>query len=149
MTAKIDAYPDTNELELENKIIKIFDQNKNKMFKNILDEIVPHGTSKAILSLLKNIDPDIKVHSFTKENRKNLVALLKALPVAITGLAGFEKAVIADGGVDLSEINMKTMRSKVCENLFITGDLLHINRQSGGFSLQICWTTGYLAGSNA
>ena len=149
VTAKIDAYPDTNELELENKIIKIFDQNKNKMFKNILDEIVPHGTSKAILSLLKNIDPDIKVHSFTKENRKNLVALLKALPVAITGLAGFEKAVIADGGVDLSEINMKTMRSKVCENLFITGDLLHINRQSGGFSLQICWTTGYLAGSNA
>ena len=149
VTAKIDAYPDTNEAELEKKIIKVFDENKNKMLKNVLDDIVPHGTSEAILSLLKGINGDIKVHSINKENRKNLVFLLKGLPLTITGLMGFDRAVIADGGVDLSEVDMKTMKSKLYENLFITGDLLHINRPSGGFSLQLCWTTGYLAGNNA
>ena len=149
VTAKIDAYPDTNEAELEKKIIKIFDENKNKMFKNILDEIVPHGTTDAILSLLKGVNSETKVHSVTKETRKNLVALLKGLPLTITGLMGFDRAVIADGGVDLFEIDMKTMKSKIVENLFVIGDLLHINRPSGGFSLQLCWTTGFIAGSNA
>jgi hypothetical protein len=149
VTAKIDAYPDTNEGDLEKKIIKIFDNNKNKMLKNVLDEVVPHGTTEAILSLLKGVDPDTKIHSVKKEIRKQLVLLLKALPVSITGLMGFDRAVIADGGVDLAEVDMKTMRSKVIKNLFITGDLLHINRPSGGFSLQICWTTGYIAGNNA
>ncbi len=149
VTAKIDTYPDTNERELENKIIKVFDENKNKMFKNVLDDIVPHGTINAVLSLLPDVLPDTKVHSVKKENRKALVALLKAMPVTISGLMGFDRAVVADGGVDLAEVDMKTMRSKKIENLFVTGDLLHINRPSGGFSLQICWTTGYVAGSNA
>jgi predicted flavoprotein YhiN len=62
---------------------------------------------------------------------------------------GYDRAVVADGGVTLNEIDMRTMRSKLFDNLFITGDLLHINRPSGGFSLQICWTTGYIAGENA
>jgi len=149
VTAKIDAYPDTNEAELEKRIIKTFDENKNKLFKNVLDDIVPHGTVDAIISLLKNIDPNTKIHSVTKENRKQIVILLKALPVSITGLMGFDRAVIADGGVELEEVDMKTMRSKLYENLYITGDLLHINRPSGGFSLQLCWTTGYIAGKNA
>lgn len=149
VTAKIDAYPDTNLGDLEKKVIKIFDANKNKMLKNVLDEIVPHGTADAILSLLKNIDPDTKVHSVTKEARKDLVSLLKSLPVTITGLMGFDRAVVSDGGVDLTEMDMKTMRSKLFENLFVTGDLLHISRPSGGFSLQLCWTTGFIAGSNA
>ncbi len=75
--------------------------------------------------------------------------ILKALPVTITGLMGYDRAVVADGGVALSEIDTKTMRSKKIENLFVTGDLLHINRPSGGYSLQLCWTTGFVAGSNA
>lgn len=149
VTAKIDAYPDTDESQLEEKIIKVFDANKNKMFKNIFSEIVPLGTAPALLPLLKTIEPDTKVHSIKKEARKSIVALLKALPVTITGLMGYDRAVVADGGVTLSEINMRTMRSKLFDNLFITGDLLHINRPSGGFSLQICWTTGYIAGENA
>lgn len=149
VTAQIDAYPDTNQSELEKKIIKIFDANKNKKLRNILDEIVPHGTTKAVLSLLKLTEPDVKVHSVSKETRKSLVDLLKALPLTITGLMGLDRAVVSDGGVDLTEIDMKTMRSKLFENLFVTGDLLHINRPSGGFSLQLCWTTGFIAGSNA
>jgi len=68
------------------------------------------------------------------------------MPLTIEGLMGFDKAVIADGGVDVENIDMKTMRSKQIANLYVTGDLVHINRPSGGFSLQLCWTTGYLAG---
>jgi hypothetical protein len=149
VTAKIDTYPDTNESELDKKIIKIFDGNKNKMLKNVLSEVVPAGTDKAILTLLKGVDSDIKINNFSKENRKSLVSLLKALPLTVTGLMGFDRAVVADGGVDLNEIDMKTMRSKNFDNLFVTGDLLHIRRPSGGFSLQLCWTTGFIAGSNA
>lgn len=149
VTAKIDAYPDTNERELENKIIKVFDENKNKMLKNIFEQIVPAGTAPAILSLLTKTKGDTKVHSVSREARKELVFTLKNLPVSITGLMGFDRAVVADGGVDLTEVDTRTMKSKIIENLFITGDLLHINRPSGGYSLQICWTTGFVAGQNA
>ncbi len=149
VTANIDAYPDTDIVALEDKIIKIFDLNKNKMLKNIFDEIAPHGTKEAILSILNNINPDTKVHSITKDERKQIVNLLKAIPMTIIGLMGFDRAVVADGGVNLKEIDMRTMRSNIYKNLYITGDLLHINRPSGGFSLQICWTTGYIAGMNS
>lgn len=149
VTATIDAYPDTDHGDLENKIIKIFDANKNKMIKNISDELVPHGMSETIWYIIPEIKSDTKVHSITKEERKILVNRLKALPLTITGLMGYDRAVIADGGIPLSEIDTKTMRSKVMNNLFITGDLLHINRPSGGFSLQLCWTTGFVAGTHA
>ena len=149
VTATIDAYPDTDSSALEQKIIKIFDTNKNKMLKNVFDEIAPHGTKEVILKMLTAIDPDTKVHSVTKDQRKLIVGLLKALPMTITGLMGFDRAVVADGGVNLTQVDMKTMRSSLYKNLFITGDLLHINRPSGGYSLQICWTTGFIAGNNA
>lgn len=147
--AFIDAYPDTDIGSLEKDIVKTFDENKNKMLKNILKEIIPEGTLPGIEILLSSkIDFDKKVHSITKEERRLIVDTLKALPVSITNLLGYERAVVADGGVDLKQIDMKTMRSKIHANLFITGDLLHITRPSGGFSLQLCWSTGYIAGSN-
>lgn len=149
VTARIDSYPDTNHGALEQKIINVFDSNKNKMIKNVIDDIVPHGMSTAIWTLVPTIDPDTKVHSVTKEQRKILVDTLKALPLTITGLLGFDKAVVADGGIPLTEVDTKTMRSKILKNLFITGDLLHINRPSGGYSLQLCWTSGFVSGSNA
>jgi len=148
VTAKIDTYPDTDLGALEKNIIKTFDQNKNKDLKNIFKEITPEGLDEAVLSLLKNIDEKTKVHSVTKEERKQIVQLLKALPLTVTGLLGFDRAVVSDGGVLLEEIDMRTMVSKKCKNLYITGDLLNINRPSGGFSLQLCWTTGFVAGDN-
>jgi predicted Rossmann fold flavoprotein len=144
--AFIDAFPDTNEGKLEESIIKIFDANKNKILRTIFKNIAPEGTAKAIEMIDKSIDFNIKVHSVTKEDRKKLVKLLKALPVTITNLMGYERSVVADGGVALSEIDTKTMCSKLFENLYVTGDLLHMNHNSGGYSLQICWTTGYVAG---
>lgn len=150
VTAEIDMFPKLDEGDLERQIIEIFDVNKNKTLKNIISEIVPAGMTKGILTLLsKHMDMDAKVHSVTKENRKKIVNLFKALPITITGLMGLDRAIVADGGLPLTEVDMKTMRSKKINNLFVTGDLLHINRPSGGFSLQLCWSTGYVAGSNA
>lgn len=149
VTATIDAYPDTDLGAMDKKLVAIFDNNKNKILKNIIKEFTPEGTHKGILILLEDkIDLDKKVHSVSREERKMIGHLLKALPLTIDGLMGFDRAVIADGGVPLEEIDMRTMRSLKVKNLFITGDLLHINRPSGGFSLQLIWSTGYVAGSN-
>ncbi len=148
VTLHIDTYPDKDQGTLEKYIIKIFDVHKNKAFKNVFSDIAPHGTGRVILSLLPHIDPEIKTHSVTKEMRKDITRLLKALPVSILGLLGFDKAVVADGGVDIREIDTKTMQSTKIDNLFLTGDMIHIDRPSGGFSLQLCWTTGYVAGKN-
>ncbi|MBP9821821.1 MAG: aminoacetone oxidase family FAD-binding enzyme [Candidatus Pacebacteria bacterium] len=150
VTAQIDLYPDLDIGALEKKIIDIFDTNKNKLFKTVMSEIAPAGMSDVLLQLTESVlPPETRVHSITKEQRKGLLGALKGLEVTITGLLGFDKAVVADGGIILSEIDTKTMRSKKLENLFITGDLLHVTRPSGGYSLQLCWTTGYITGSNA
>ncbi len=149
VTAKIDAYPDTDLGALNEHLVKIFNANKNRELKNVLKDITPEGTAPGIALLLKDIDMETKVHSITKEQRKKIVDTLKGLPVTITNLMGYDRAVMADGGVALSEIDTKTMRSKLYSNLFVTGDLLNIIRPSGGFSLQLCWTTGWVAGANA
>ncbi len=150
VTAEIDMFPKIDYGDLERQIISVFDNNKNKTLKNIVSELVPAGMAKGILVLLSEyMDMETKVHSVTKDNRKKIVNLIKALPITITGLMGLDRAIVADGGLPLTEVDMKTMQSKKVNNLFVTGDLLHINRPSGGFSLQLCWSTGYVAGSSA
>ena len=149
VVASIDIFPDTEENELDRKILKLFDKNKNKLVKNILPEILPSKISDAILNM-----PDIdlyerEVNVVTKEERKRLVKKIKALAFEITGTLGFDKAVIADGGLELKEVNFKNMTSKLFPNLYLLGDTLNINRPSGGYSLQLCWTTGWVAGSDA
>lgn len=148
VTAAIDMYPDTEFDMLEKKILSLFENNKNKTFKNIVKEFVPDGMTDAVLSLLPAPLAETKVHSVLKEDRKKIIHLLKGMPTTIIGLMGYDRAVVADGGVLLTEIDTKTMESKKIKNLYITGDLLHINRPSGGFSLQLCWTTGYVVGEN-
>jgi len=149
VTAKIDLYPDHDIAMLDKKILKIFDENKNKNFGTIFKLIVPEGMHKSLHTFFTDIDFDTKVHSISKENRRKIIDILKALPIEIEGLMGYERAVVADGGVTLTEIDMKTMNSKIIKNLYVTGDLLDINKRSGGFPLQLCWTTGYVAGKNA
>lgn len=146
VTAAIDIFPELDLGSLDKHITKIFDENKNKVLKNVFRLIVPKGVAGPIITLLK-INPETKIHSITKDQRKQIVNLLKTLPVEITGLMGYDRAVITDGGVALSEIDVKTMRSKLYSNLYVIGDLLHISRPSGGYSLQLCWTTGFVAGS--
>jgi len=148
VTASIDTYPGMDLGILDKHISSIFDENKNKLLRNVFKDIAPTGTSDILLSLVPAIDPETKVHSVTKAERRTLAELLKGLPLTIQGLMGLDRAVIADGGVDLVEIDTRSMRSRRCGNLFITGDLLHITRPSGGYSLQLCWTTGYVAGDS-
>lgn len=148
VTIEIDVYPDTDLGILDKRITKVFNANKNKILVNIFSEITPDGITDVLLSML-TFDPKIKVHSVTREQRKEIVHLLKAMPATITGLMGTDRAVITDGGISIKEVDGKTMRSRLYNNLYVTGDLLHISRPSGGYSLQLCWTTGFVAGSHA
>ncbi len=149
VTAQIDVYPQDDIGSLDKRITAVFDANKNKVLKNVWNEIAPVGTEHALVPLLQGISADTKVHSITKEQRRQIVDVLKALPVTVTGLMGYDRAVVSDGGLSLEDIDTRTMRSKRYPNLYITGDLLNISRPSGGYSLQLCWTTGFVAGSNA
>ncbi len=149
VTATIDICPWDDIGAFEARAIKLFDANKNKNLRTVFKDLVPTGMGSVLEIHFPDIDFNKKVHSVTKDERKLITRLLKALPVTITGLMGFDRAVVADGGIHLSEVDTKTMRSKKVSNLYITGDLLDINRPSGGYGLQLCWTTGYVAGRSA
>ncbi len=149
VTAAIGLYPKLDQGTLERQILKLFDENKNKTLKNVLKLLVPEGASRGVLMLLPLPLVETKVHSISKEDRKLLARTLKTLPLTIEGLMGFDRAVISDGGVPLAEVDLKTMQSKKVQNLYITGDLLNISRPSGGYSLQLCWSSGYVAGMHA
>lgn len=147
--AYIDLYPDTEVGTLRNRLLEAFTINKNKALRNVLKDFLPAGMPAAVSLMLTDALREKKVHSVTKEERYMLVDLLKGLPMVITDTMGYEWAVVSDGGVELSEIDMKTMRSKIHSNLYFTGDVLNVTRPSGGYSLQLCWTTGWVAGKNA
>ena len=146
VVATIDVFPNTDHGALDKQIIDMFETNKNKQLKTVFKGIAPDGMSDTVLSLLPKINPETKVHSVSKEDRKKIVQLMKALPFTVKGLMGNDLAIVSDGGLSLTQVDPKSMRTKLYENLFVTGDLLHIRRPSGGFSLQLCWTTGFLAG---
>jgi len=145
----IDLFPNLDEKQLTDYLLNIFDNNKNKILKNILNDIYAGNILEEVFSsvvVLSNI-LNKKVNDIRVEERKVIVNLLKNLKVNIIGLMGFDKAIIASGGVDCSEVNFENMSLLKIQNLFITGDMLDITRPSGGYSLQLCWTTGYIAGS--
>ncbi len=149
VTATIDVVPRLDHGALDRQITDVFDKNKNRDVKNVMKLLTPTGAAASILTLLPLLSVEKKVHSVTKAERKSLVSLLKALPVTISGLMGYERAVVVDGGVSIRDVDGRTMRSRKHANLFVTGDLLDIRRPSGGYSLQLCWTTGWVAGNNA
>mgnify|MGYP001548201164 FL=1 len=146
--AYIDLYPHTEVGVVRNRVLEAFNIHKNKALRNVLKEFTPAGMHSAIMMLLPVEVREKKVHSVTQEERHILVDLLKGLPLVITDTMGYDWAVVSDGGVELSEINTKTMASLKHSNLFFTGDVLNISRPSGGYSLQLCWTTGWVAGNN-
>ena len=148
VTAIIDMFPDMDFAQLEKLLLTAINANKNKDFKNVLEKIAPNGMARSISSILALPNPNIKSHSVTKEERKRLVHILKGAPITITGLMGLDRAVISDGGVPLTEVDTRSMRSLLAPNLYLAGDVLHINRPSGGYSLQMCWTTGFAAGNS-
>jgi predicted Rossmann fold flavoprotein len=147
--AFLDFYPELNHAEIDKIILDLFDKNKNKKVKNILNKIFKINSIEEILNSNLQIDSEKQINLISKEERKRIVQTLTKLEINITGLEGYKKSIVADGGVELKEIDTKTMKSKIIDNLFIVGDLLNIRRPSGGYSLQLCWTTGYVAGIHA
>lgn len=147
VTASVDMFPDTEIGDLNQRLIKLFDRHKNKLLKNVLPELISERVSTTILQSISDELLHTPVHSITKEERNELAHLLKDLQFPITGTLGYEDAVIADGGIPPEEINFASMESKIAPGLFVTGDMINITRPSGGYSLQLCWTTGYVAGS--
>jgi len=146
--ATIDMFPDTEVGTVRNRVLEAFLANKNKDVRNVVKDLAPAGMSEAVLQQLPEAVQTAKVHDVTKVEREALADYMKAMPLTITGTMGLDWAVISDGGVDLTEVDTRTMRSRRHQNLYFTGDVLHINRPSGGYSLQLCWTTGWVAGSH-
>lgn len=149
VTLSVDLLPDLGPEKLNAKLQGILrEYANNKKIKNALGELLPSALSPVVLELA-GIDPDTFCHSITREERVALINILKAMPLHVSGLLGLDKAIIASGGVALSEVDFKTMRSRLFPNLYLVGDILDIDRPSGGYSLQLCWTTGFVAGEAA
>ena len=148
VTLLLDLLPKYDHANLNLKLQNIFKENDKKKFKNSLGELLPASMAQAVVEL-SGIDPEIICNAISREERLNLISLLKTIIVHVDKLLGADKAIISSGGVALDEVDFKTMRSRLFSNLYLVGDILNIDRPSGGFSLQICWTTGYVAGKHS
>jgi len=135
-------------MTLDKRLQRDFQKYHNKLFQNSLDDLLPQKLIPVIVKF-SGIDPLKKTIYVTKEERHGLVRLFKNLKMTVGGLLGFESAIITSGGVSLKEIDDKTMKSKIVDNLFFAGEIIDVHGPSGGFNLQICWSTGYLAGEHA
>ena len=146
--AEIDLFPTEDIGTLRKRMQVHFELHANKTLKNALAELVSIHIAEAILEAIPHESHEKKTHGITRDDRHALINRMKCLPITIIGTKGFEWAVVSDGGVDLSEIDTKTMQSKLHSNIYLVGDVLNVHRQSGGFSLQLCWTTGWVAGNS-
>ena len=141
----IDLKPAMTEEQLDKRILRDFDENKNKQFRNSVSKLLPSKLIPIII-VLSGIDPDKKVNEISKEERSHFVHLLKNLTMTINGLRGWNEAIITKGGINVKDVNPSTMESKLVSNLFFAGEVLDLDAMTGGYNLQIAWSTGYLAG---
>jgi predicted Rossmann fold flavoprotein len=143
----LDLLPEHDYATLNDALQKLFAANINKKFKNVIGDLIPKAFAAVVLER-SGIDPDTECNSVTREARLDLVKLLKDLHIRPTRLLGEDKAIITSGGVALEEVDFRTMQSRLVPNLSLVGDVLDIDRPSGGYSLQLCWTTGWVAGNS-
>lgn len=146
--AEIDLKPALDEKKLDARVLRDFEKYSNKEFKNALNDLAG-STMIPVLVRLSGIPENTKVNEITKEQRKKLVRLFKAFPVNITGTRPVDEAIITSGGVSTKEINPRTMESKLVKGLYFAGEVLDVDGYTGGFNLQIAWSTGYVAGNSA
>lgn len=147
LIATIDLKPALDEQTLDKRLLRDFEQYKNKQIANMLTELLPQKLISLVLSYA-NISPSKSVNSITKEERLRLLRVLKAFPLKLRSLRGFEEAIITSGGIDLSEINPKTMESKKVKGVRFCGEVLDVDAFTGGFNMQIAFSTGYAAGKS-
>ncbi|MCL2421013.1 MAG: NAD(P)/FAD-dependent oxidoreductase [Defluviitaleaceae bacterium] len=143
MVASIDLMPNLDASQVDKLLLEAFEDHPNKTVGNIIDKMLP----RRLIPLLTK-SPEIKANSFTKQERADLINTIKGLPFTITETAGFKEAMITAGGVDVREINPSTMESKIVPGLYFAGEVLDVDGVTGGFNLQIAFSTGYLAGSS-
>lgn len=143
----IDWKPALSEEQLDYRILRDFEEAKNRQVIHGIEKLYPSKFLPIILRLAK-IPAEKRVNEVTKEERQRLVDLTKKFPVTLTGLRGFSEAIITKGGVSVKEVNPSTMESKLTKHLYFAGEVLDLDAFTGGFNLQIAWSTGYLAGSS-
>ncbi len=143
----IDLKPALTEKQLDLRILRDFEQNQNRQFQNAIQGLLPAKLRPVIVEL-SQIPPDRRVHAITKEERGRLIALLKAFPLTLEGTRGFEEAIVTRGGISTKDVNPSTMESRRIKGLFFAGEALDVDALTGGYNLQIAWSTGYLAGSS-
>ncbi len=144
----IDLKPALTREQLDKRILRDFEENKNRQFKNALDGLLPAKMIPIIIRL-SGISPEKKVNEVTKKERNNLIDCFKNLTLTVTGTRGFQEAIITQGGICVKEVNPSTMESKLVKGLYFAGEVLDLDGVTGGFNLQIAWSTGYLAGNSA
>ena len=149
-TAKlfIDLKPALTKEQLDKRILREFDANKNKQFKNAIASLFPTKLLP-IMPMLAQIDPDKKVNEITKEERERFVDAIKHMELTITGVRDYNEAIVTMGGVNIKEVNPSTMESKLVKGLYFAGEVLDLDALTGGYNLQIAWSTGHLAGESA
>lgn len=145
--AVLDLKPALTMEQLDKRLLREFEENKNKQFKNSINSLFPAKLIPVMLSL-SGINPDKKVNEISKEERKFFAELIKGLPMTITGTRDFKEAIITRGGVSVKDINPSTMESKKIKDLYFAGEVLDVDGLTGGFNLQIAWSTGALAGNS-
>lgn len=143
----LDLKPAMEEEKLDKRLLRDFEENRHKVFKNALSGLFPTKLIPVMVEL-SGIDGDKKVYDITREERLSFVKLIKRLPMTITGTRGFAEAIITQGGIPVSEVNPSSMESKLCRGLYLAGEMLDVDALTGGFNLQIAWSTGYLAGTS-
>ncbi|MBR6392871.1 MAG: NAD(P)/FAD-dependent oxidoreductase [Eubacterium sp.] len=146
-TVKLDLKPALDEQTLDKRLQRDFALNNNKNFINSLSKLLPNKLIPVIVRLSK-IEPSLKCNQITREQRLSLVKLLKGITLYVTGFRPLEEAIVTSGGVDVKEINPKTMGSKIIPNLYFAGEVIDVDAYTGGFNLQIAFSTGYLCGEN-
>lgn len=144
---KIDLKPALSLEKLDARVLRDFESEKNKLFKNSLNELLPQKLIDPIIKLSK-IDSDKKVNEITKQERLNLVQTLKEFCIYIKGFRPIDEAIVTSGGINIKEINPKTMESKLVNGLFFAGEIIDVDAYTGGFNLQIAYSTGFTAGQN-
>lgn len=143
----IDLKPALDLEQLDRRLLRDFEANKGKQFKNALGGLFPASLVPVMVEL-SGIHPERKVNEVTREERRSFAALIKNLPLTVMGVRGFEEAIITRGGVSVREVNPSTMESKKVKGLYFAGEVLDVDALTGGYNLQIAWSTGHLAGSS-
>lgn len=143
----LDLKPALTKEQLDKRILRDFEERQNKQFKNALDGLLPTKMIPVIIQLTQ-IPADKFVHDITREERQLLVEILKSLPLTVVGTRPFTEAIITQGGVQVKDVNPSTMESKIIKNLYFAGEVLDLDALTGGYNLQIAWSTGFLAGSS-